>query len=613
MSKRIFLENPEIVPGIEFGEPVQVKFERTIVTSDFFGYDLPQGKIIIQHNCWYRPVKTKVKAHLALGRVAGYRHAIYGLPEKLFPVLFEHPDNPDMLISTTPLNTYKEGRFTPKCDWKIVLGRIDAFLEGKDGVNDIDWEMSVRPAFSAEEVLPENIEITAFNHNAQWTEKNIFFDPEGMKGEIGVFEGYASAIEPNGHQSLRPKMRGDCSGESAAVPALDWSLNKNYASRNKAYGIMNYLFNASELTDNNPLSPTYGGIRFYENLPAYYGSGNMRPIMGCVLASELTDNYQFAPNILRCMLSMLRTTGINGFRRRRLDNPASFTDAKTWKYYQEEDFVDYQPHYHAATWAGYIQAYALTGHKEFLYKAKTGIRMMMDAFPDFKWTNGITQEYARMLWPLAFLIQVDDTKQHRKWLRTIMDKLLETIVDCGTIREMMGHPEKGKYPAPRSNEEYGASEASLIQENGDSACDLVYTVNYAFIGLHEAAFATGEEIYKQAADNMADFLCRIQVNSIEQPYLDGCWIRGFDYDLWDYFGSSSDNGWGVWCVESGWTNAWIATTFALRTMNRSLLCRENSEIYKNLMPELLREMSIVHDDDMTTSDAKAQFTAPGSE
>jgi len=32
----VFLECPGEVPGIEFGEPVQVELERTVVASDFF-------------------------------------------------------------------------------------------------------------------------------------------------------------------------------------------------------------------------------------------------------------------------------------------------------------------------------------------------------------------------------------------------------------------------------------------------------------------------------------------------------------------------------------------------------------------------------------------------
>ena len=99
------------------------------------------------------------------------------------------------------------------------------------------------------------------------------------------------------------------------------------------------------------------------------------------------------------------------FRVGRLDNPASFEDGKTWDDYQNEDYVEYRPHYQAYMWAAFLQAYVLTGHQEFLDKTKCAIRMTMKVFPKLVWTNGITQEYARLLLPLAFLVQVEDTRR----------------------------------------------------------------------------------------------------------------------------------------------------------------------------------------------------------
>jgi hypothetical protein len=590
-DKRVFLECPDEVPGIEFGEPVQAELERTVVASDFFGEDLPEGQILIQHKCWFRPVKTAVKAHLTLAQVAGYRKAVYGLPEKHYPILFQHPEYPHIMISTTPLSRFIEGRFAPLADWQIVMGRLKAWLDGKDGIEKIDCSMSVHPAFNADEQLPGNAEEKAFNSNAEWFNNHIFFE---QADKIGVFEGYISGIQPSGRQSPRPATRCDCTGEASMIPALDWALNKKFPAKKTTSQIMDCLFNGGKLADTDPTSPTYGGLYFYENLPVFYSDDNCRAAMGCILASELTANLDYSENILRCLLSILRTTGPQGFRMGRLDNPRSFADGKNWQDYQNEDYVEYRPHYQAYMWAGFLQAYVLTGHQDFLDKAKCAIRMTMKVFPKLVWTNGITQEYARLLLPLAFLVQIEDTNEHRFWLHMVTATLLENMTKCGTIREMMGDLEYGKYPAPRTNEEYGTTEAALIQQNGNPACDLVYTVNYAFIGLHEAAMATEDEYYKKAEDKLADFLCRIQVSSQNQSYLDGCWMRGFDYELWEFFGSSADNGWGAWCVESGWTNSWIATTFGLRLLKRSLLCKENITKYRTIFPAILEEMSIEH-------------------
>ncbi|HUY82085.1 MAG TPA: hypothetical protein VMU92_10220, partial [Acidobacteriaceae bacterium] len=71
-------------------------------------------------------------------------------------------------------------------------------------------------------------------------------------------------------------------------------------------------------------------------------------------------------------------------------------------------------------------------------------------------------------------------------------------------------------------------------------------------------------------NRLAEFLCRIQVRSAEHPELDGAWFRAFDYQLWDYWASNADAGWGAWAIETGWTEAWIASTLAMRQLRTSL-------------------------------------------
>ena len=47
--------------------------------------------------------------------------------------------------------------------------------------------------------------------------------------------------------------------------------------------------------------------------------------------------------------------------------------------------------------------------------------------------------------------------------------------------------------------------------------DLLYTCNFAFLGLHEAAAVTGDVRYQRMEDKLADFLLRIQVHSETHP------------------------------------------------------------------------------------------------
>lgn len=46
-------------------------------------------------------------------------------------------------------------------------------------------------------------------------------------------------------------------------------------------------------------------------------------------------------------------------------------------------------------------------------------------------------------------------------------------------------------------------------------------------------------------------------------------MRAFDFWRWDHWGSDSDDGWGVWSMETGWTQAWITSVLALRHLKAS--------------------------------------------
>jgi len=148
----------------------------------------------------------------------------------------------------------------------------------------------------------------------------------------------------------------------------------------------------------------------------------------------------------------------------------------------------------------------------------------------------------------------------------------------------------GSYPPPQSNESYGTTEASLIQHNGDPATDLLYSANWAYIGLHEAALTLGDGATAAACDKMTDFFCRVQLSSAEHPYLDGCWMRSFDFEKWEYWGSSADIGWGAWCVESGWVNTWINATMTLHRKGRSLFDLSARADFTAIAADIIRRM-----------------------
>ena len=297
--------------------------------------------------------------------------------------------------------------------------------------------------------------------------------------------------------------------------------------------------------------------------------------------------------MMTCLLAQLRTTGQLGFRGDCLF--IKQLGREGWQhYFQRKDFVSYSPHMEAYLWACFLWAYQRTGYEMFYQRAENAIRMTMQQHTDgWRWTNGLAQERARMMLPLAWLVRVKDTTEHRRWLRTCAEGLLHLQQPCGAIREELGLPGKGMFAPPRVNRHYGLTEAPLIQENGDTICDMLYTSNFALLGLHEAAAATGDAYYSDAETKLARFLCRIQIASQAHPELDGGWYRGFDYRRWEYWASYSDHGWGVWCIETGWTQGWITSVLAMRQLETSLwdfarqsrIERDFDELRKQMLPD----------------------------
>ncbi|MDD4016854.1 MAG: hypothetical protein PHV28_02810, partial [Kiritimatiellae bacterium] len=394
-------------------------------------------------------------------------------------------------------------------------------------------------------------------------------------GLFGIREGLHSQIRPDGSQPQLGSRRGDCTAESAMALAFGGRLLDDARQTAVAANLLDFYLlrsNATKKERGDPAHGAYGliawGIDSKGLYVANYGDDNARLMLGSLATAALTGEDRWDETVMRCLLGNLRTSGRFGFRGGRIDIPA--LSKQGWEPFFRREITNYTGHYESYLWACYLWAYHKTGFELFYERAETAIRMMMAQYTDgWRWTNGLAQEKSRMLLPLAWLVRVKDTPEHRAWLRKAVDGVVALQAPCGAIREEIGLPGKGSYPPPRANGDYGKSEAPLIQTNGEPVADMLYTANFAFIGLHEAA-AAGDEAAKRAADKLAGFFCRIQARSDTHPQVDGGWFRAFDFGRWEAWASNADAGWGAWTIESGWTQGWIVSVLAMRQMNGSL-------------------------------------------
>ena len=595
---RLYVEYPESLAGNQADVPKRAHWERAVITTERFGKSLDKMRIVAIQDCHFIPHKAD-DTWIALAKIAGFDTAVYGLPENSQSILFECSDY-NALVSTTKLSHFVTGRYAPSDAWPIVWEGILDWLTGGKEVAALEFEPSVHASFDKDEKLPADFERQAVirgvdwyrnarlvihdDWKAKWNEAFKWTDhvaPAPQRdwplgdGSCGILEGQSSRILVNGSQYVRWFMRADCNCESAMAFALRSLVDGDENSREIASNLLDYVYFTSNVQQGpraNPESPSYGllGWDTRENgAVIYYGDDNARAFLGTMAAAASLKSDRWDEVLLRGILGNFRTSGRKGYRGNR--HADQNLQSSGWEPHFLSNRTNFAPHFESWIWSTYLWLYDKTGYEPLLDRVKTGIGLMMQAYPDqWRWTNGIQQERARLILPLAWLVRVDDTPQHREWLRFMAEELLARQDECGALREEIGAAGFGSYGPPRSNDDYGRHEATLLQKNGDPVCDLLYTTNFAFFALHEAAAATGDKFYKDASDRLAEFLCRIQVSSEKKPEFEGAWFRAFEYERWDYWASNADIGWGTWSTETGWTQGWIASVMALRHKKTSL-------------------------------------------
>ena len=635
---RLYVEYPAALPGLTVGSPKQDRLLRGVVNSSFFGAELPLMRIVTISGCSYLPV-TAEHPHMVLAKVAGVDTAVFGLKDTPSePLLFDHPSG-NLLVATTKLSQFVTGRYMPDEAWQTIWRTILSHLRPGVAPPALQWTSTVRPRFNRDEALPADVETQALRRSADWIVRSrILRHPEWPKqaldwalkyntvrempsadwmvgdGSAGILEGFSSTIRTDGSQPMRYAVRNDCSGEVAMLMALAGAAGDRPRDGRIAENLVDFVLGKSGLATGYRLDPSnaaYGLIGWELDQPdQYWGDDNARALLGMLTVASLRKETRWNEAIVRNLLANLRTTGVKGFRESCIAEPQ--LRANGWKHYWRGRNVNYSPHMAGWLWACFAWAYEETGFEPFLTRAETGARLLMAAYPNWYYTNGSGSiELARALLPLAWLVRAKDTPEHREWLRRVAAELVTLQDSSGAIREVIRSSSAGAYKdcIPKSNAAYGTAETSLIQVDGDAVADMLYTCNFALIGLHEAAFATQDPFYSEAEEKLAKFLCRIQLRSEAHPELDGAWCRAFNFGNWQYWASNSDWEWGPWCTETGWTQPWIAGTLALRQMKTSLWDVTKQTKIKPQFDRLRREM--LPDDVLHVEDSGVRHAAVG--
>lgn len=617
-SLRVFMDFPQ-----QIGEHLCVKTDtmelERIVVCDSLTPQLPSMALMAFHRCVLKELdQTPDSTYLVAARVAGFDKAVYGLANtSVHPLLYQQ--NSQLMVAATSISNFAVCRYLPEQRVQSMFEYIMNWLLNKEGVTFSSWLTYVSPSYTVTELLPEEAGKQSIAKGVEWYYNGHFLVHPSWKkdwadkymgdglmpvgpelpadmpdgdGSLGVLEGHMSGIYHDGKQQYRYWMRDDVQGESSYAFAAAGDLLGKQDYLKVSSNLLDYSFREyRDSVRNNPKSPSYGLLGWaYTHKGTYYGDDNARSILGSLAASAIMKNASWDKQMVECIIGNFRTTSKNGFRGGNILD--SDLQKNGWRNYFNSDLVNLHPHFESWNWACYLWLYEQTQYQPLLDRVRKGISLMMAGYPnDWNWTNGIQQERARMILPLAWLYRVEPTEQHKQWLQFMTEELLKNQVACGGIREELGNEAKSMFGCTPSNDAYGRTEASLIFKNGDPVADMLYTTNFAFVGLCEAAMATQDPVYLKAVNQMRDFLIRIQVSSEKFKNVDGAWFRAFNYKDWNYWASNADAGWGAWSTLTGWIQSWIVGTQYLLEKNTSLwelvTQKDVSEVAKKVIDQMI--------------------------
>ncbi|MBN2300966.1 MAG: hypothetical protein JXN60_00485 [Lentisphaerae bacterium] len=598
--------------------PREVAYERTFVSASHpITGDFPLRAILPVRNCSFLPGYSKTGITLlAFGTVLGAHKVLYGLPERraVWPALLAlrsghtwcgYVEEQSWVYATFELSRYVEKNFPLQKQWEKIVRRIllyllpesqrklyGARLEPFDvGINKKTWSTPGTPVVVS---VPEKDKIAVAvtkgarvirtGEKSYGITKKISFKPEtsgiytisivraGIEskerveaisrekkyrqvldrlirwyfesgvmpkrdGTRGVYEGFRSS-----DHKLIPVYRSECNAEAATAIYMYGQLTGAEKYKRIGENILSFLFRGG-FQDMNKKRATYGLWKFFDELKVVpnqiWSSGNSWVASDLFLFHRWTRKRDYLRRALLTAEKFLELEMHERIAIAGVDLNAQGLEkfCRLTKKTGPDRFVP----------AFYAYAAGATGDKKYLKIAKRMTeKLILTIKSDPYFFRSLVTLYGVTKEP---------------FYKSAMSEMLNTLdarqLSCGAIKSLPNekHTRTG----------YGLAEVGVMHRASDPVVDQLYenaAWAYALCMAHEI---TGEESYLKVFHKLMDFLARIQIVSSD-PRLNGAWMRAFDYEYWDYYGSNGDIDWGPYCIESGWSNAWTGRALALYLM-----------------------------------------------
>lgn len=384
--------------------------------------------------------------------------------------MLEPNDAGNVLIASTKLSQFISARYAPYARWQSLWLSILSWVAGTE-VTSIEWTPSVNANYGPEEELADDAYSEAVRLNTEWFLNSTIMP--NSDGTEGIYECFSSGKNFNiyGDQYRGKNLRSDCNAESLGAIALAGALLGNDEYKQVAANVMNWFLNESDLANAERAdedNDRYGLLSWHSGaMDTYYGDDNAKAILGLMLGAAALETDEYDERILEAILANFRTSSIYGFR---LDSiKGTDLEANGWQYYYNSTTKSYRSHFQSLLWACFLWAYDRTGYEPLLTRTKTAIDLMMDAYDnamagdednytEWYWTNGMQQERAKMILPLAWLVRLEPTEEHIGWLDLMISDLMQYQDEAtGAIREVKGENGVGVpvYTQFSKNSDYG--------------------------------------------------------------------------------------------------------------------------------------------------------------
>ncbi len=439
------------------------------------------------------------------------------------------------LISSIRLSNFHIARFSPVKRWRGIITGIVSFLAGE----------KLTLSFPFDICRYEKIKISSINDARPVIERGLsWIESSGTLkngGRGGAREGFSNRISArDGVQSRNKNIRADCTNEIGGALMFDALINADEVAREYANALFDFTFSNFQIKEGSEK----GMLRWSEaGWYDCYQDDVARAVIPLLLCQFFDAEIPHFEEIKATLNYLVDTTAEDGIR-----VPCTQIPYMTEEYKKKitgKTIAEPCAHFNAYYHASLLLAYIGCGEEKYLDYATRGLTTLMSCYPETRRETSETEEYCRLIFPLAALYGVTGKEEHYNWLIRVTEDLQKFRHPSGGYMEW----DTG-YKAGCSRNHNG--ECALLADNGDPVADLLYSNNWLPLAFSYAYFVTKEKRFYDLWCDTASFMAMAQMRS-DFTHLNGAWARAFDMDMRENYGMPHDLGWGPYCIESGWS------------------------------------------------------------